>query len=95
MDDKHILSYVREAIGLKQSELATLAGISTDAIQSIEILRLPLSEKIAFRLEQQLGVRAKWLLDNELGDPPPAPRKSRGNLMRRKRIPGETPTSPT
>jgi hypothetical protein len=34
---------------------------------------LALSEKIAFRLEQQLGIRARWLLDNELGTPPPDP----------------------
>jgi transcriptional regulator with XRE-family HTH domain len=70
---KHVLAFVREAIGLKQSEVASLAGISTDAIRSIEIHRLALSERVAFLIEQQLGVRAKWLLDDELGSPPPDP----------------------
>ena len=70
---KHVLAYLRESIGLTQSEVATLVGVVTETIKSIELQRLPLSEKIAFRLEQQTGTRAKWLLNNELGDPPPDP----------------------
>ena len=69
----HVVAWVREALGLKQSELASLIGISRNTLQSIELGRLPLSERIAYRLSEQTGIRAKWLLDNELGDLPPDP----------------------
>ena len=82
---RHVVAWVRETLGLKQSELASLIGISTNTLQSIELGRLPLSERIAYRLNEQTGIRAKWLLDNELGAPPPDPAEMRGNLKRRKR----------
>ena len=70
---RHVVAWVRETLALKQSELASLIGISTNTLQSIELGRLPLSERIAYRLNEQTGIRAKWLLDNELGAPPPDP----------------------
>jgi transcriptional regulator with XRE-family HTH domain len=73
----HVVAWVREALGLKQSELASLIGISRNTLQSIELGRLPLSERIAYRLSEQTGIRAKWLLDNELGDLPPDPAEMR------------------
>ena len=74
---RHVVAWVRETLGLKQSELASLIGISTNTLQSIELGRLPLSERIAYRLNEQTGIRAKWLLDNELGAPPPDPAEIR------------------
>ena len=74
---RHVVAWVRETLGLKQSELASLIGISPNTLQSIELGRLPLSERIAYRLSEQTGIRAKWLLDNELGDPPPDPAEMR------------------
>ena len=74
---RHVLAYLREALKLKQSEVASLIGTTSHAIQSIELGRLALSEKFAFRLAKQLGVKATWLLDNELGTPPPDPTELR------------------
>jgi hypothetical protein len=46
-------------------------------IQSIELGRLTLSERFAYAIGQEIGIRAKWLLANELPDPPPDPEKLR------------------
>ena len=73
----HVVAWVRKTLGLTQSELASLIGISANTLQSIELGRLPLSERIADRLNEQTGIRAKWFLDNELGDPLPDPSKMR------------------
>ena len=74
---RHVVAWVRESLGLKQAELASLIGISRNTLQSIEYGRLPLSERIAYRLSEQTGIGAKWLLNNELGDLPPDPAEMR------------------
>ena len=49
---------------LTQSDLARLIGSSQPTIQSIELGRLKLSERFAYKLAARLGVDAKWLLAN-------------------------------
>lgn len=73
----HVLAYVRQAIGLTQAELGTLIGSAAPTIQAIELGKLPLSEDLAFRINEVTGVKAEWLLDNQLGDPPPSPSELR------------------
>jgi len=80
-------SFAESPAGLKQSELAGLVGMSTNTLQSVELQRLPLSEKFAFALAEQTGIRAKWLLDNELGDPPPDPAEMRRTFEERQAHP--------
>jgi transcriptional regulator with XRE-family HTH domain len=65
---KSNLSYLRQAIGLTQRELAGLLGIAADTLQSYELQRLSLPEKVAFKIEQQTGVPARWIL-GEVSDP--------------------------
>ena len=76
----------------RRNPIAGLAGVVTETIKSIELQRLPLSEKIAFRLQQQTGIDAKWLLDNELGEPPPDRAQMRQTFMKHARAPGEIST---
>jgi len=70
---KHVIAWVREQLGLTQSELGRPIGSSQHTIQAIEIGRLALSERFAYALAEQTGIKAKWLLANELGNPPPDP----------------------
>ena len=58
---RHVVAWVRKTLGLTQSELASLIGISANTLQSIELGRLPLSERIAYRLSEQTGIRGKMV----------------------------------
>ena len=71
---KHVVVWVREQLDLTQSELADLIDASRDTIQSIEIGRLPLSERFAYAIAEQTGFHAKFLLANKI--PNPCPPKS-------------------
>ena len=68
--NRHILHWIREQLELKQSDLARLIGSSQATIQSIELGRLKLSERFAYKLAARLGVDAKWLLANNWEDLP-------------------------
>lgn len=60
----HVLRWVREQVGLSQGELGKLIGSTQPTIQSIELGRLALSERFAYRLQEQFGLPAKWFLAN-------------------------------
>ncbi len=70
---KHTLAVLRTLIGLKQDGMADLLGCSLPTIQSIEVGRLPLSEKLAETIAFQTGVSLEWLLRNETTAPPVGP----------------------
>jgi transcriptional regulator with XRE-family HTH domain len=77
----HVLAHVRQSIDLTQSELGTLIGASTSTIQAIELGKLPLSEDLALRLNEAIGVRAQWLLANDLDGPLPSPSELREQFV--------------
>jgi transcriptional regulator with XRE-family HTH domain len=72
---KHVLAVLREVIGFKQPMMAELLGCSLSSIQSIEVGRLPLSEKMAQRVALETGVAIEWLLKNNIKEPPVCPLK--------------------
>ena len=74
---RHVVAWIREAIGLTQSEFAHLIGASRDTIQSIELVRLTLSERFAYKIAEETGISPRWLLANKLGNPPPDPERIR------------------
>lgn len=55
---------------MTQKELAAYAGTSTSAVQAIELRKLKLSQKLAFRISEVMGVDYGWLLTNDLTKPP-------------------------
>ena len=63
---KHPLAVLRTTLGLGQKELADKLGCSWRAIQSIELLDLKLSTKLAERLCDETCVNFNWLMG---GDP--------------------------
>jgi transcriptional regulator with XRE-family HTH domain len=87
---RHVLIYARQVLGLSQAELASLIGMSTNTLQSVELGRLPLSERFAFKLSEQLGISARWLLNNQLGNPPPNPVEMRKAFEERQTNPWGT-----
>jgi transcriptional regulator with XRE-family HTH domain len=67
---KHALAVLRLQLGLGQKELAELVECSRPTIQSIELGRLPLSDKLADRISRETGVSIAWLKKNDLRKPP-------------------------
>ena len=67
---KHILTLTREALNLNQAQLAELAETSIFTLQSIEIFRLKLSERVAWKLAETTGIRAEWFLSHPTGPLP-------------------------
>lgn len=67
----HTLAVLRAAIGpeTRQKEMAGVLGFSIATIQSIEIGRLKLSQKIAEKIAAETNVNLKWLLDDDVSKP--------------------------
>jgi transcriptional regulator with XRE-family HTH domain len=66
---KHVITELREIIGLTQTQFGELIGRSLPVIQSIEIGRQRLNEEIAQEVWRQTGVNKKWLLENDASKP--------------------------
>jgi len=67
---RHALAVLRLKLGLGQKELADLVECSRPTIQSIELGRLPLSDKLADRVSRETGVDLAWLKNNNVKKPP-------------------------
>ena len=67
---RHPLAFLRHIAGLNQSELADLCGCSNRTIQAVELLKLPLSTKLAMKIADATGVNVAWLLDGDLENVP-------------------------
>jgi transcriptional regulator with XRE-family HTH domain len=61
-----VLVELRERLGLTQSQMASLIGVSRRTVQSIELGTMPMSERVAFAISEQTGVHWQWLLSNDL-----------------------------
>lgn len=64
------MALLRLAIGLTQKEMADLLDCSPPTIQSIELGRLAISQKLAQRAALQTGATIAWLLENDTSKPP-------------------------
>ncbi|MFT5469321.1 MAG: transcriptional regulator with XRE-family HTH domain [Verrucomicrobiales bacterium] len=69
---RHSLALLRQELDLAQKELAAIADCSVATVQSIELGRLKLSEKLAARISKKTGVSMIWLLAGEPKRPIPA-----------------------
>jgi transcriptional regulator with XRE-family HTH domain len=70
---RHNLARIRKLMGLTQVDLGRMLGRSAATIKSIEIGKLALSEGLANRINETLGIRDKaWLLANDLQAPVPS-----------------------
>jgi transcriptional regulator with XRE-family HTH domain len=67
----HVLALLRDALCLKQIELAELANCSLATIQAVELGRLALSESLAGRISAATGANLDWLRANDLKRPLP------------------------
>ena len=63
---QHNVARLRTLLGIKQPEFAQIIGCSLATLQSIEINRLPLSEKIAVSIATETDVSIPWLTNNNL-----------------------------
>ena len=68
----HSLAVLRTTIGLTQKEMGDLVHRAARTIQSIELLKLPLTEQLALRIAEATGVDEAWLFE---GNPHTPPRK--------------------
>jgi transcriptional regulator with XRE-family HTH domain len=71
---RHVLGQVRLQAGLSQSELAKILGCAAVTVQKIEQGNLGLSEELAAKAEEEMGVSAAWLLANDSMQPAVTPR---------------------
>ena len=67
---RHPLAVLRQIIDVNSAKLAQLCGCSMSTIQSVEMGRMPLSEKLAARIAGETGVSVEWLLDGNPEVPP-------------------------
>jgi len=67
----HVLALLRDALALKQTELAKMADCSVATVQSVELGRLKLSNALAARIGAATGVDLDWLRANDLNQPVP------------------------
>lgn len=72
---RHPLAVLRQILELGQKEMAELAGCSVPTIQSIELGRLKLSEKLAAKISVETGVDLTWLME---GNPDVSPKCQNG-----------------
>ena len=68
---RHVLAILRvDHLKVSQQRLAEAVRVSMDLIRSVELDRLPLTEKLAMRVASATGVSVRWLLDNNKDAPP-------------------------
>ena len=60
---RHPLAILRTMIGLNQTEMAELCGCSSQSIQSVELLRMRLTVKMATKISKATAISLEWLLD--------------------------------
>ena len=74
---RHVLADIRIRCGLSQPGLAKIFGVAHVTVQRIEQGRLSLSEDLARRAEEELGVSAAYLLANDPEEEPVTPKGGR------------------
>jgi transcriptional regulator with XRE-family HTH domain len=66
---RHVLGQVRLQAGLSQSGLAKILGCAAVTVQKIEQGNLSLSVELATKAQEELGIKAAWLLANDSTKP--------------------------
>jgi transcriptional regulator with XRE-family HTH domain len=72
---KSCLAVLRHIAQLTQKELAQLVDCAPVTVQSVELGKLRLSERLAQRIALQTGVSVEWLLADDYIVPPSCPRE--------------------
>src|SRR3989442_1000110 len=72
---KSCLAILRSVAELTQKELAEMIDCASVTVQSLELGKLRLSQKLAKRIELQTGVSLEWLLQNDYTVPPTSERE--------------------
>ena len=75
--NRHVLAILRKVLApgpnsppLEQHRLARRVGCSVEAIRRVEKGRVELSEALAIKIEEATGVSLRWLMRNDLSEPP-------------------------
>lgn len=63
---RHPIAVLRKVIGLLQKELASMVNRSPRTIQSIELLKAPLTLGLAEEISRQTGVHTQWLMKGDV-----------------------------
>src|SRR6266404_6857694 len=72
---KSCLAIVRSIAKITQKELAEMVDCAPVTVQSIELGKLRLSQKLAKRVALQTGASLQWLLENDYKVPPTSDRE--------------------
>jgi transcriptional regulator with XRE-family HTH domain len=64
------IAQLRKVLGISVGEFARFVGKSVDTMRSLESGRLALSAGLANTINEMMGVRLSWLMDNEVTGPP-------------------------
>ena len=67
---RHPIAILRREIGMLQKELASLVNRSPRTIQSIELLKAPLTLPLAEEIAIQTGVHVEWLMKGDISISP-------------------------
>jgi transcriptional regulator with XRE-family HTH domain len=66
----HPLAVLRTTVGLSQQEMGDLVNRAARTIQSIELLKMPLTAELALRIAEATGVDEAWLVEGNPNIPP-------------------------
>ena len=66
---RHTVAILRITIGLGQQAFADLIGRAKPTLQSVELCKLPLSEKLAADISKATGIDPGWLLAGDTNAP--------------------------
>ena len=64
------IARLRLALSLNQNQFARLIRRSTACVQSLELGRLRLSPDLAGEIAARTGISSRWMMDNQLDEPP-------------------------
>jgi transcriptional regulator with XRE-family HTH domain len=78
--NRHVFVRLRRELEMTQSQFGRLVGLSRASVQGIELLALPLSERAAHRISEELDLNVGWLLENRLTEEPTNRRGQPWNL---------------
>jgi transcriptional regulator with XRE-family HTH domain len=73
---KSCLAVLRNIAGITQRELAEMVDCAPITVQSIELGKLRLSERLARRIALQTGADLDWLMAGDYKTPPTCPREA-------------------
>jgi transcriptional regulator with XRE-family HTH domain len=68
---RHVLVFLREALGMRQKDFAKWLKIEPHTLRDIELTKDPLPLSLAQRIARETGASEEWLIANQVDIPVP------------------------